>query len=110
MSIEPTATAVSSPESPLGGFEVYKLTQERIALECHVSSEDDGRYSVYASSLPGVVSWGNTLEEAFKNIVEAFRGVAAEYQRDGGQIPWQTQQPLAAGETRYLVMIDINTN
>ncbi|NMC12255.1 MAG: type II toxin-antitoxin system HicB family antitoxin [Chloroflexi bacterium] len=36
-----------------------------------MESSDEGGYTVYAPSLPGCISEGDTLEEAIKNIQEA---------------------------------------
>jgi len=56
--------------------------------ECKVAivKEEDG-FSAHATDLPGVVSQGDTIEEAVRNIAEAFEGVLGEYLSDG-TIPW----------------------
>ena len=51
-------------------------------------AEVEGGFSVYAATLPGVVSQGETEKEALENIVEAFEGVLASYQECGETIPW----------------------
>ncbi len=50
--------------------------------------EAEGGYSAHALRLPGVVSQGETREEAMENVVDAFRGAIAEYLNDAGRIPW----------------------
>ena len=50
--------------------------------------EENGEYSVYAATLPGVASQGKTEEEALTNIVEAFEGVLATYREQGEKVPW----------------------
>ena len=57
--------------------------------ECRVLlvPEDAGGFSAHATQLPGLVSQGDTEEEALENIREAFRGVASVYQ-EAGRIPW----------------------
>ena len=57
----------------------------RVALQ----REDDGGFSVYAMNLPGVVSQGETEEEALANIVEALSGALAEYKSYRNEIPWE---------------------
>jgi predicted RNase H-like HicB family nuclease len=42
---------------------------EFVAIAC---PEDDGGYSVFALNYPGVISQGDTLDEARTNIAEAF--------------------------------------
>jgi predicted RNase H-like HicB family nuclease len=42
---------------------------EFVAVAC---PEDDGGYSIFALNYPGVISQGDTLEEAKSNIAEAF--------------------------------------
>ncbi len=48
-------------------------------------------YSVYMPFLPGVVSQGETQEEALENIKEAFRGVVSVYEENGNPIPWSKE-------------------
>ena len=57
--------------------------------ECRVLlvPEDAGGFSAHATQLPGLVSQGESEEEALENIREAFRGVASVYQ-ETGRIPW----------------------
>lgn len=52
-----------------------------------VSPEDDG-YCVRAADLAGVVSEGDTVEEAVHNIKEAYAGAIESYLAHGDPIPW----------------------
>src|SRR5690606_22516117 len=52
-----------------------------------VCQEDKG-FSVHAGSLPGVVSEGETIDEAIGAIVDALEVTLAEYLSEGS-IPWQ---------------------
>ncbi len=61
-------------------------TYECRALIC---PEAEGGFSAFALRLPGVVSQGETEEEAFANIVEAFQAVLRCYMDDAGEIPWE---------------------
>lgn len=58
--------------------------------ECRVllCPETDGGYSAIALRLPGVASQGDSVEDALKNISEAFAAAIAVYLEDVGQIPW----------------------
>ena len=66
--------------------------------------EAEGGYSVWAATLPGVVSQGNTEAEALANIREALEGALQTYQELGESIPWAAEpEPAAAGaETRWI--------
>lgn len=58
--------------------------------ECRVllCPEEDGGFSAHAMRLPGVVSQGDTMDEALVNIEDAFRGAIATYRDDQADIPW----------------------
>ena len=53
-----------------------------------ICPEDDGGYSAIALRLPGVVSQGDSVEEALENISEAFAAAISVYLEDGTAIPW----------------------
>lgn len=80
--------------------EGWLLTTEWIvgvdAFECRVflEPEEDGGYSVYAPSLPGLASQGETEAEAIANITEAFQGTLAVYKEGGQEVPWLSE-PIA---------------
>lgn len=57
----------------------------RIAL---ISDEEYGGYTAIATRLPGVISEGDTKEEAVSRIVEAFKGAIECYIELGQEIPW----------------------
>jgi predicted RNase H-like HicB family nuclease len=59
--------------------------------ECRVllCPETNGGYSAHALRLPGVVSQGETIEEALRNIEDAFRGAIAVYREENQAIPWE---------------------
>src|SRR5262249_20223028 len=61
-----------------------------VIYRCQVALllEEDGRFSAYAMTLPGVASQGKTEEEALDNIVKAFEAVLAVYKQQGETIPW----------------------
>lgn len=58
-------------------------------FDCRIGlqREPDGGFSIYAINLPGVVSQGETEQEAIANIVDALSGALAEY-KAAGAIPW----------------------
>lgn len=52
-----------------------------------LSQEDDG-FCVRAADLAGVVSEGDTVEEALENIKDAYAGAIESYEAHGESIPW----------------------
>ncbi len=58
--------------------------------ECRVllCPESDGGFSALALRLPGVVSQGETIEEALGNIADAFQATVQSYLEAGAPIPW----------------------
>lgn len=60
-------------------------------VECRAVFEtsDDGTFSVYAENLPGVISYGDTLDEAVENIKAAFRLTIEEYRDLGVEPPFE---------------------
>ncbi|HEY2415741.1 MAG TPA: type II toxin-antitoxin system HicB family antitoxin [Pirellulaceae bacterium] len=60
-------------------------------FECRVliCPEEDGGFSAHALKLPGVVSQGDTPEEAAERIGDAFRETLLVYQESGESIPWE---------------------
>ncbi len=62
--------------------------------ECRVllCPEKDGGYSAHALRLPGVVSQGESKEEALENIADAFRAAISVYREQGEAIPWTNLQ------------------
>lgn len=79
-------------------------------FECHVlvCPEMEGGYSAHALRLPGVVSQGNTVDEALDNIREAFRGAVSVYRETEQQIPWEpitVDRP--AGSLERWILVDV---
>lgn len=63
------------------------LSDDRYQIEAALVREDSG-FSVHAVNLPGVVSCGETVEEAVRNIMDAASGAIECYKEDGEDIPW----------------------
>jgi predicted RNase H-like HicB family nuclease len=84
--------------------------QER-RYRCHViiCPEEDGGYSAVALRLPGVVSQGDTEDEALHNIAEAFRGAVQTYLDDDGGIPWQDSCDMECteGSVKRWILVDV---
>lgn len=59
-------------------------------FECKVllCPEEGGGFSAHALRLPGVVSEGETVDEALENIEDAFRAAMHAY-LESGDVPWE---------------------
>jgi len=51
--------------------------------------ESEGGFSIHAINLPGVVSQGETKDDALAAIEEAFREAISYYLSVDGSIPWE---------------------
>lgn len=52
-----------------------------------IEQEKDGRYSALAPSLPGCNTWGESREEALKNIDEAIHLYVEDLMASGEEVP-----------------------
>lgn len=52
--------------------------------------EEDGRWSVWVSGMPGLASWGHTKEEALRNIQDAAEAYIEDMLEAGEPIPVET--------------------
>ena len=68
--------------------------------ECRavIVPDEDGGYCAFARRLPGVVSQGDTVDEAFTNVCEAFAATLETYRELKMEIPWE-QIALDHGKT-----------
>jgi predicted RNase H-like HicB family nuclease len=51
--------------------------------------EEEGGFSAFCINLPGVISQGDTIDEAIENIADAFRETILYYRGANEQIPWE---------------------
>lgn len=106
----PIGQATSEPGSPSNtetewlGIAIPPTYQRR----CEVRLiREEGQVSVYVPALPGVVSFGQTDEEAITAIKEALIAAVETYQDRGQQVPWQELfQPAAQGERACWIFMD----
>lgn len=76
--------------------------------EIRLCPEPEGGYSVYVPELPGVVSEGETAEEAVRNIAEALRGSLRTYRQERQPIPWRKDAgPLQDDESRFWIAVNV---
>lgn len=86
---------------PLGrvvamSWQAYKVPRhEFLAI---ATPEEEGGFSVFAVNIPGVVSQGETLEEARANIAEAFMGMLEVCRKRGESLPY-SQRPIVGMNT-----------
>ena len=62
-------------------WKFYKNGQAHV-LVARLTEEEEGGYSSYAARLPGVVSQGETIDEAVRNTEDAFRAAIASARAD----------------------------
>ncbi len=81
-----------------------------LVRECRVllcPETEAGGFSIHALDLPGVVSQGETEEEAVANIQESFAAAIAAYHESAMPIPWSNvvvdDIPDGSRELRILV-------
>lgn len=80
------------------------VRHEFAAIAC---AEEDGGYSVFALNYPGVVSQGDTLEEAKANIAEAFLGMLEARRKHGEGMSYSYQPVIdVAGCVRVWISVD----
>ncbi len=111
MSIVESEPRRLAPQTPLDDTDTalrwppIKNTYECRALVCE---EEEGGYSAYALCLPGVVSQGETEEEAKRNIAEAFGAALSVYLEHGDPIPWAPVEiEWAKGGRQYWVLAHV---
>jgi len=90
-------------------YEVKDASRCTLRYECRgmFVLEDDGQYSAYCLNLPGVQSCGDTLEDAMRNLDEAFAVTIETYMDMGVEIPWEDisgQYRAESGELRRTVV------
>ena len=78
---------------------------EFLAIAC---AEDEGGFSVFAANVPGVISQGETIEEAKANISEAFLGMLQACRKRGEPLPYSYQPivELTGDCQKFWVVVD----
>ena len=87
----------------------WESFERRYFCQVVLTPEDDGGYSALALRLPGVVSQGETEDEALRNIAEAFRAAVQMYLEDGGSIPWRDidETDFPEGSIHCRIQVDV---
>lgn len=71
------------------GVEFLPVGDRVYQCRAMICPEPEGGYSAFALRLPGVVSQGESIEDAIDNLKEAFAGALEEYLSSGEAIPWK---------------------
>ena len=105
---------MATGESPMvsadiAGVEWTNLGVNSSTLECRILlCPEDGGYVAFVTHLPGVISQGNTKEEAVNNAMEAFRETILEYRKQGVAIPWgKVEVDRAAGSLEQWIIVNV---
>jgi len=69
------------------------VTAAELAYVCHFQPEPEGGYTVTCPSLPPVVTYGETLDEARHNAREAIELCLEVLKEDGQPIPPTDRDP-----------------
>ncbi len=83
---------ISTPGSRISDTFFY---QPECAYHCRLwITPDEEGYSVIVASLPGIISEGNTIDEAIEHIREAFSAAMESYIESGMPTPWTNEDPF----------------
>lgn len=66
-----------------------------------LTPQPEGGYTVTSPSLPGLVTEGDSLEQALENVEDAFRATLELYEDTGRPIPPGLVQDPEAGAIRF---------
>jgi predicted RNase H-like HicB family nuclease len=80
-------------------------SHEFVAIAC---PEEEGGFSIFALNYPGVVSQGETLDEAKANIAEAFLAVLEARRKRGEEMQFSYNPPVEVPKNcnRLRVIVD----
>lgn len=84
------STAESTPRNTplITPIADWKVLQDAYHCGVLLCAEEEGGFSAFCLNLPGVVSQGESEDEALKNIADAFSQTIAAYRNLGDAIPW----------------------
>jgi len=79
------------------------------AYRCHVCiTEDHGQYTAIVLNLPGTGSFGDSMDEALKNVREAALGVIESHREANEEVPWTESDMDGVPESAQLKWIIVN--
>src|SRR5690349_14857714 len=91
-------------------FDMARVITSDRTYECRVllCPEEEGGFSAFAMKLPGVMSQGDSEQEALENIKDAFQAAIQSYTEAGKPVPWmdgKIERPAGSFERWVLVNV-----
>ena len=92
---------------------IVKLTWQTQTPPSHeflafICSEEDGGFSVFAARYSGIVSQGETVDEAKSNIAEAFAAVLEACRKRGKPLDYSNESVIEAPKNCQQVWITVD--
>jgi predicted RNase H-like HicB family nuclease len=106
--LEETPYRTAAPQQYIEAPAWQSLDENTYECRVLLCPEEEGGYSAHALRLPGVVSQGESEQEALENIVDAFRAAVSLYREQGAPIPWsyiEMDRPKGSIERWILVKV-----
>jgi predicted RNase H-like HicB family nuclease len=97
-----TCNESAQPTIPEG---VWEYPNNCYACDVYLAEETIDGWIAHVPALPGVVSEGDTLEDALENIREALCASIQAYQADGQPIPWKKPQQRHEREAQRFILV-----
>ena len=84
------------------------MDEQKYRCMARLEPQTGGGYTAYIPDLPGVVSEGDTEEEAVANIKEALAEALASYLDGSDGIPWEpSTRPADQAEIDRWISVDV---
>ena len=83
-----------------------QMTKEQHSFTLLFEPAEEGGYVVTCPALPGLVTEGDTFDEALANAVEALAALVESYAAHGERVPWIKDVPRKeeGEEERHLLL------
>ena len=78
---------------------------EHYTVVIEPDEEEPHRYNVHVPALPGCLTYGESVDDALANAVEAIQGYVASVVADGAPIPVESHPTIAA--TIAVPLVDV---
>jgi antitoxin HicB len=72
------------------------MWSEHYTVVIEPDEEEPHRYNVHVPALPGCLTYGESIDDALANAIEAIRGYIAVVVADGEPVPVETHPTIAA--------------
>jgi antitoxin HicB len=84
------------------------MRYERYTVIIEPDEEEPHRYNVHVPALPGCLTYGESIDDALTNAVEAIQGYMAVVVAQGHSVPVERQPAMAA--TIAVPLVDVPDN